>query len=79
MARMRARRSGGRLGVAVITGLVGLVGVGVYLVVVEPMMHPERWTEKQKAIRSKHSLEETQPGGMKMWEDPFGRKKRKDS
>jgi hypothetical protein len=63
----------------VITGLVALVGVGAYLAVVEPMMHPEKWTEKQKTIRSKRSLEETQPGGMKVWEDPFGRKKKTDS
>lgn len=79
MDRRKLRGSSGRgRGIALITGLVGLVGVGAYLAVVEPMMHPERWTEKQKAMRSKHTLEETQPGGLKVWEDPFRRKNKDD-
>lgn len=77
MLRLKSRRAtSGRNGVVLITGLVGLLGVGVYLVVVEPMIHPDRWTEKQKEIRSKHTLEETQPGGLKVWQDPFRRKKK---
>jgi hypothetical protein len=49
--------------VAVIGGLVGLLGLAVYPIVVDPKLHPEKYRQQQKWLREKVPLEDTQPGG----------------
>lgn len=61
--------------VGVVSGLVVLIAVASYPVIVHPRLYPERYRERQLANRVK-PLEETQPGGMKVWKDPFERKKK---
>uniref|UniRef100_A0A1X7VPG4 Small integral membrane protein 20 n=2 Tax=Amphimedon queenslandica TaxID=400682 RepID=A0A1X7VPG4_AMPQE len=55
-------------------GFLTLLGAALYSVIIYPKLHPEIYREKQKWIRDKVPLEKTQPGGMKVWTDPFGRK-----
>ena len=59
-----------------IGSLTGLLAIALYPIAVQPKLHPEKWRERQRTIRDEKSLEETQPGGMKVWQDPFDRKKK---
>ncbi|KAF8781963.1 Small integral membrane protein 20 like protein [Argiope bruennichi] len=56
-------------------GLGGLVGACLYAVVVYPYLHIDEYKEIQKITRAGIDQEKIQPGGMKVWSDPFDRKK----
>ena len=60
---------------AVILGFTALLGCAIYPVIIHPKIFPEVYREKQKWLRNSVPLDKTQPGGMKVWSDPFERKK----
>ena len=55
--------------------MTATIGVALYPVFIHPKLNPEKYREKQKTTRGDIPLEATQPGGMKIWSDPFDRKK----
>uniref|UniRef100_A0A2R5LHA0 Putative secreted protein n=1 Tax=Ornithodoros turicata TaxID=34597 RepID=A0A2R5LHA0_9ACAR len=59
---------------AFIGGFVSLIGIAVYPVVIYPLLHANEYKEIQKLTRRGIDQESVQPGGMKIWSDPFGRK-----
>lgn len=59
---------------AFISCIVGGICVALYPIIVEPMMNTEKYKELQKHNRVGIKQEEIQPGNMKVWSDPFGRK-----
>ncbi|XP_021950289.1 small integral membrane protein 20 [Folsomia candida] len=65
--------SGWRFGVFV-AGLVGAVGCAIYPIIISPMIDPSPYVQAQKNSRKGIKQEEIQPGGMKVWSDPFKRK-----
>ncbi|XP_053959035.1 small integral membrane protein 20 [Anastrepha obliqua] len=60
--------------VAFISCIVGGVGAALYPIIVEPMINVEKYKELQKHTRAGIKQEDIQPGNMKVWSDPFGRK-----
>ncbi|KAK6173560.1 hypothetical protein SNE40_016986 [Patella caerulea] len=56
-------------------GLIGGIGIAVYFAIIQPYMNPGMWQEKQKIGRAGIDREKIQPGGMKVWTDPFDRTK----
>ncbi len=66
--------SGWRYGVF-IGGLVGALGLAVYPIIISPMLDPEPWREASRKARATGGIrqEDIQPGGMKVWSDPFDR------
>ena len=71
---MTKRKSINASGTAVIAGVLLMIGMALYPAVIHPKLFPEVYRKKQKKMRENHPLETTQPGGMKVWSDPFGRK-----
>lgn len=69
----KARRRRG--GLVIIVGMTAAICMALYPIMIYPRLYPEVYREKQKKSRDR-SLEETQPGGMKVWSDPFDRKKK---
>ncbi|XP_063696272.1 small integral membrane protein 20 [Culicoides brevitarsis] len=65
---------GWRFGVFV-GSIVGLIGLACYPIIIYPMMNPEEYKEIQKKTRAGIKQEDIQPGNMRVWSDPFGRKK----
>ncbi|XP_017461451.1 PREDICTED: small integral membrane protein 20 [Rhagoletis zephyria] len=59
---------------AFISCIIGGIGIALYPIVVEPMMNVERYKDLQKRTRRGIKQEDIQPGNMKVWSDPFGRK-----
>ncbi|XP_069962551.1 small integral membrane protein 20 [Bactrocera oleae] len=59
---------------AFISCIGGGIGVALYPIIIEPMMNVEKYREIQKHNRAGIRQEEIQPGNMKVWSDPFGRK-----
>lgn len=55
--------------------MVGLIGLAVYPIIIYPYFHIDEYKEIQKITRKNIDQESIQPGGMKVWSDPFGRKK----
>ncbi|CAK1589098.1 unnamed protein product [Parnassius mnemosyne] len=60
---------------AFIGGFVGLLGLTLYPIAVSPMLDPSEYKKIQKESRKNIRQEDIQPGNMKIWSDPFGRKK----
>ncbi|OWR51967.1 hypothetical protein KGM_213254 [Danaus plexippus plexippus] len=65
----------GKRAMIMIGGLVGLIGLTLYPIVISPMIDVSEYKEIQKVTRKNINQEEIQPGNMKVWSDPFGRKK----
>lgn len=65
---------GWRFGVFV-GSIVGFIGLSIYPIIITPYLHPEKWKQQSKEIRQMHNIqqESIQPGGMKVWTDPFDR------
>ncbi|XP_033632044.1 small integral membrane protein 20-like isoform X2 [Asterias rubens] len=57
---------------AIIAGLVGFIGLALYPVVVSPAINPRKWQAVQKETRKGVDQQSIQPGGMRVWSDPFG-------
>lgn len=51
------------------------ITVALYPIAIEPMMNPEKYKKIQKITREGINQEQIQPGHMKVWSDPFDRKK----
>ncbi|XP_073954547.1 small integral membrane protein 20 [Choristoneura fumiferana] len=60
---------------AFIGGFVGLIGLTLYPIAFSPMMDSTEYKKIQKEGRKNINIEEIQPGNMKVWSDPFDRKK----
>jgi len=60
---------------ALIGGIVGGITIMIYPISIHPYLYPEQWQHIQKETRAAIRQEDIQPGGMKVWSDPFDRKK----
>ncbi|XP_050498034.1 small integral membrane protein 20 [Diabrotica virgifera virgifera] len=60
---------------ALITGLVGMIGLAIYPIIIDPMMDPSKYKRMQERSRTGIRQEDIQPGNMKVWTDPFDRNK----
>ncbi|KAK9891803.1 hypothetical protein WA026_016599 [Henosepilachna vigintioctopunctata] len=58
-----------------IGGLVTTISLALYPIVVDPMINTEKYKQIQKITREGIKQEEIQPGNMKVWSDPFDKKK----
>ncbi|XP_038057169.1 small integral membrane protein 20-like [Patiria miniata] len=65
LSRLRTRNS------LIIAGLVGFIGLALYPIVVSPMVNPKKWQKVQKETRKGIDQAGIQPGGMRVWSDPF--------
>ncbi|XP_069947905.1 small integral membrane protein 20 isoform X2 [Cherax quadricarinatus] len=54
--------------------LVGFISATVYPIIIYPMMNIDTYKKIQAENRKNIKQEEIQPGNMKVWSDPFGRK-----
>jgi len=65
---------GWRYGVFV-GSIVGFIGAAIYPIIISPYLYPDKWKQASKAIREQNNIkqENIQPGGMKVWTDPFDR------
>ncbi|XP_065157049.1 small integral membrane protein 20 [Atheta coriaria] len=59
---------------ALITSIVGVIGITIYPIAIYPMQHIEEYKAIQKENRRNVIQSEIQPGNMKVWSDPFDRK-----
>ncbi|EEZ97948.2 small integral membrane protein 20 [Tribolium castaneum] len=57
-----------------IGGLVGVIALTLYPIAIEPMLNSEKYKKIQERNRRGIKQEDVQPGNMKVWSDPFGRK-----
>uniref|UniRef100_A0A6M2DW74 Putative secreted protein n=1 Tax=Xenopsylla cheopis TaxID=163159 RepID=A0A6M2DW74_XENCH len=60
---------------AIIGGLVGATACAIYPIIIHPMLYPDYWKKQQKQNRAGIIQENIQPGDMKVWSDPFDRRK----
>ena len=61
--------------VAFVASIFGGVGLAIYPIIVAPYLDPSKYQEIQHVTRAGINQEDVQPGGMKVWTDPFERKK----
>ncbi|KAF6034109.1 hypothetical protein EB796_007588 [Bugula neritina] len=54
---------------------VGIVCAGCYAAIIQPMSHVDSWQTTQRENRRGINQEDIQPGGMRVWSDPFNRRK----
>lgn len=66
----------GRLYVA---GLMTLTGVASYAAIIYPMMHASEFREIQEKTRRGLDRTQIQPGGMRIWSDPFTEREKEES
>lgn len=62
---------GGKIAV----GMLLAVGIASYPIVIQPMNNPEPWNKQCQKFRDQENIDvnKIQPGGMKIWTDPFDR------
>ncbi|XP_045453370.1 small integral membrane protein 20 isoform X2 [Melitaea cinxia] len=60
---------------AIIGAFIGVLGLTLYPIVISPMMDSSEYKKIQKETRKNIKQEDIQPGNMKVWSDPFDRKK----
>ncbi|KFP88957.1 PREDICTED: small integral membrane protein 20 [Acanthisitta chloris] len=60
--------------VGIFGAFVFVVGVAFYPIYFRPLMLPEEYKREQSINRAGIVQEDIQPGGLKVWSDPFGRK-----
>ncbi|XP_057366828.1 small integral membrane protein 20-like [Daphnia carinata] len=60
---------------AMVSSVIGVIGLAIYPIIVSPMINPEPYKKQQSVNRRGIKQEEVQPGNMKVWSDPFGRPK----
>jgi len=60
---------------AFIGAVVGSIGLAIYPVIIHPYIYPEEWQKLSKKNREDANIrqQDIQPGGMKVWSDPFDR------
>ena len=56
--------------------ITGVIGLALYPIAVKPYIDASSWKKIQSQNREDMGItrEERQPGGMKVWQDPFERK-----
>ncbi|XP_031632363.1 small integral membrane protein 20-like [Contarinia nasturtii] len=59
-------------------GIAGTVLVALIPIFIEPYLNSKKYNEIQKKTRANIIQEDVQPGNMRVWSDPFGRKKDDD-
>ncbi|KFM67044.1 hypothetical protein X975_03165, partial [Stegodyphus mimosarum] len=72
---MGPRRLKGVRAFAFYAGITGFIGAALYPIVIYPYFHVDEYKEVQKVNRAGIDQEAIQPGGMKVWTDPFDRRK----
>ncbi|CAG9765234.1 unnamed protein product [Ceutorhynchus assimilis] len=55
--------------------MVSAIGLAAFPVIIDPMINTDKWKKIQEETRRNVRQEEIQPGNMKVWTDPFERKK----
>uniref|UniRef100_A0A131XAB2 Uncharacterized protein n=1 Tax=Hyalomma excavatum TaxID=257692 RepID=A0A131XAB2_9ACAR len=73
MKSMKAPRRGIHAGV-LLAGIATAVLVALYPIAIHPYLFVQDYKEIQKRTRKDIDQESVQPGGMKVWSDPFKRK-----
>jgi hypothetical protein len=60
---------------AFVGALFGAIGAAIYPIIIEPMRNPEKWRKISEENRKLANInpEKIQPGGMKVWSDPYDR------
>lgn len=55
--------------------IVGAVALATYPIIISPYLYPDQWKRQSKEVREAAGIkqEDIQPGGMKVWSDPFDR------
>ncbi|XP_055893212.1 small integral membrane protein 20-like [Biomphalaria glabrata] len=61
--------------IMVIATFVGGIVAASYPIIISPYLNPAPWKKEQSIGRRGIDREAIQPGGMKVWTDPFDRKK----
>ncbi|KAL3878528.1 hypothetical protein ACJMK2_030890 [Sinanodonta woodiana] len=51
------------------------ISAAMYPIFIHPYFFPEKWQDVQRITRSGIEQEKIQPAGLKVWSDPFDRKK----
>jgi len=52
---------------------VGAIGLGLYPILIDPYLNPQKWQDYSEKGRRGIKQEDIQPGDMKVWSDPFDR------
>ncbi|XP_022185238.2 small integral membrane protein 20 [Nilaparvata lugens] len=55
-------------------GMLGVLGLALYPIMIYPMYNTDEYKKLQAIGRKNINQEDIQPGGMRIWSDPFGRK-----
>ncbi|XP_051898999.1 small integral membrane protein 20 [Pristis pectinata] len=55
-------------------GFAAAIGAAFYPIYFRPLIYTQEYQQEQKMNRTGIKQEEIQPGGMKVWSDPFNRK-----
>lgn len=58
-----------------IGGIVGFISAALYPIIIYPMLNSSEYRKIQAINRKGINQDEIQPGNMKVWSDPFERKK----
>uniref|UniRef100_A0A023G992 Putative secreted protein n=1 Tax=Amblyomma triste TaxID=251400 RepID=A0A023G992_AMBTT len=58
----------------ILGGFVTAVVAALYPIAIHPYLHVDEYKQVQQQTRKGIDQESVQPGGMKVWSDPFGRK-----
>ncbi|KDR20208.1 hypothetical protein L798_05687 [Zootermopsis nevadensis] len=61
--------------VAFIGGIVGFIGAASYPIIIYPLQNIDTYKKIQAENRANIVQEDIQPGNMKVWTDPFDRKR----
>ncbi|KAE8744029.1 hypothetical protein FOCC_FOCC009313, partial [Frankliniella occidentalis] len=60
----------------VTVGIVAALGLASYGVIIYPMQHAEEYRKVQESWRADIDRDKIQPGGMRVWSDPFQERKK---
>lgn len=57
--------------------LTVLVGIAIYPIIIQPYYNPDEWRSISAQTRDQAGIKQSdiQPGNMRVWQDPFDRKK----
>lgn len=58
-------------GVLIPLAVVGAIVTALYPIAIHPYLHIEQYQKSQKVNRSGVNRQAVQPGGMRVWSDPF--------
>lgn len=58
-----------------VIAMLGAVTLALYPIAIAPFFNQDKWKNIQSEARKGIHQEDVQPGNMKVWTDPFDRKK----